>query len=33
MADVPIATGRVFMYHNGAESYHAARGFRCVVRV
>jgi hypothetical protein len=25
--------GTVFMYHNGAESYYAARGFRCVVRV
>jgi hypothetical protein len=25
--------GRVFVYHNGAESYYAARGFRCVVRV
>lgn len=24
--------GRVFVYHNGAESYYAARGFRCVVR-
>lgn len=23
----------VFLYHNGAESYYAARGFRCVVRV
>ncbi len=23
----------VFVYHNGAESYYAARGFRCVVRV
>lgn len=23
----------VFTYHNGAESYYAARGFRCVVRV
>jgi hypothetical protein len=20
--------GRVFVYHNGAQSYHAARGFR-----
>jgi hypothetical protein len=25
--------GRVFMYHNGAESYYAARGFRGSVRV
>jgi hypothetical protein len=25
--------GTVFIYHNGAESYYAARGFRCVVRV
>lgn len=25
--------GRVFVYHNGAQSYYAARGFRCVVRV
>ncbi len=25
--------GRTFVYHNGAESYYAARGFRCVVRV
>lgn len=25
--------GRVFVYHNGAESYYAARGFRCVLRV
>jgi hypothetical protein len=23
----------VFEYHNGAESYYAARGFRCVLRV
>lgn len=23
----------VFVYHNGAESYYAARGFRCMVRV
>ena len=23
----------VFTYHNGAESYYAARGFRCAVRV
>ena len=25
--------GQVFVYHNGAESYYAARGFRGVVRV
>lgn len=25
--------GRVFFYHNGADSYYAARGFRCVLRV
>ena len=25
--------GTVFLYHNGAESYYAARGFRCVLRV
>lgn len=25
--------GTVFVYHNGAESYYAARGFRCCVRV
>jgi Protein of unknown function (DUF4256) len=25
--------GRVFVYHNGAESYYAARGFRCSVKV
>ncbi len=23
----------VFVYHNGAESYYAARGFRCSIRV
>jgi hypothetical protein len=23
----------VFLYHNGAESYYAARGFRCVLRM
>jgi hypothetical protein len=23
----------VFVYHNGAESYYAARGFRCMLRV
>jgi len=25
--------GTVFTYHNGAESYYAARGFRCALRV
>ncbi|WP_286170846.1 DUF4256 domain-containing protein [Bacillus sp. NTK071] len=25
--------GHVFVYHNGAESYYAARGFRCVLMV
>ena len=25
--------GRVFVYHNGAESYYGARGFRAVLRV
>jgi len=25
--------GRVFVYHNGADAYYAARGFRCVLRV
>lgn len=25
--------GRVFLYHNGAESYYAARGFRGMLRV
>ena len=25
--------GNVFVYHNGADSYYAARGFRCVLRV
>lgn len=25
--------GTVFIYHNGAESYYAARGFRCALRV
>jgi hypothetical protein len=25
--------GRVFVYHNGAESYYAARGFRGVIRI
>jgi len=25
--------GRVFVYHNGAESYYAARGFRCALWV
>jgi hypothetical protein len=24
--------GRVFTYHNGAESYYAARGFRCLLQ-
>ena len=24
---------KVFVYHNGAESYYAARGFRCLLRV
>ena len=24
---------QVFIYHNGAESYYAARGFRCVIKV
>ena len=24
---------RVFIYHNGAQSYYAARGFRCCLRV
>lgn len=24
---------QVFIYHNGAESYYAARGFRCVLKV
>ena len=24
---------QVFIYHNGAESYYAARGFRCILRV
>jgi hypothetical protein len=24
--------GRVFSYHNGAGSYHAARGFRVLLR-
>ena len=23
----------VFVYHNGADSYYAARGFRCVLRI
>jgi hypothetical protein len=23
----------VFLYHNGAESYYAARGFRCSLRI
>jgi hypothetical protein len=25
--------GRVFVYHNGAQSYYAVRGFRCYLRV
>lgn len=25
--------GKVFVYHNGAESYYAARGFRGILRV
>ncbi len=25
--------GHVFVYHNGADSYYASRGFRCVLRV
>ncbi len=25
--------GRTWIYHNGADSYYAARGFRCLVRV
>jgi hypothetical protein len=25
--------GKVFVYHNGAESYYAARGFRALVRI
>lgn len=25
--------GRVFVYHNGAESYYAARGFRCSLKI
>lgn len=25
--------GKTWIYHNGAESYYAARGFRCVLRV
>ncbi len=25
--------GRVFLYHNGAESYYAGRGVRCIVRI
>ena len=25
--------GRVFVYHNGAESYYAARGFRALIRI
>jgi hypothetical protein len=25
--------GTIFIYHNGAESYYAGRGFRCSLRV
>jgi Protein of unknown function (DUF4256) len=25
--------GKVFVYHNGAQSYYASRGFRCTLRV
>jgi hypothetical protein len=25
--------GRVFVYHNGAESYYAVRGFRGILKV
>lgn len=25
--------GRVFIYHNGAQSYYSARGFRCIIKV
>jgi len=25
--------GKVFVYHNGAESYYGSRGFRGVIRV
>ncbi|GIV33360.1 MAG: hypothetical protein KatS3mg031_0895 [Chitinophagales bacterium] len=25
--------GRVFIYHNSAESYYASRGFRCMLKV
>jgi len=25
--------GHVFVYHNGAESYYAARGFRCLLKI
>ncbi|TVR56546.1 MAG: DUF4256 family protein [Gemmatimonadales bacterium] len=28
-----LRPGTVVIHHNGAESYHAARGFRCVLRV
>jgi len=24
---------KVFVYHNGAESYYAARGFRCILKI
>lgn len=29
----PLDVRRVFIYHNGAESYYSARGFRAVLRV
>ena len=32
-AQRPGAYDTVFVYHNGAESYYAARGFRCSLRV
>ncbi|MRR23651.1 DUF4256 domain-containing protein [bacterium] len=25
--------GRVFVYHNGAQSYYSARGFRCILKI
>ena len=25
--------GRVFIYHNGAESYYSARGFRGILKI
>lgn len=30
---VDFRYGKVFVYHNGAESYYASRGFRCWLRV